>query len=122
MLDFTSSLYLGFRHPSASLPAWGALTLGRPAALQEPPGAAALAAALAALQGCEAATLLPSTLHLFLDLFGLVGSADALICVEASSYAIARWGLLGGASPDARVCTFAEGDAAALERLLAGPA
>ena len=69
MLDFTSALYLGLRHPSASLPPWDALTIGRPAALAEPPDAEAVAAEIASLQGCEAATLLPSTLHLFWDLF-----------------------------------------------------
>ena len=71
MLDFTSALYLGLRHPLGSSRPWAALSLGRPAALQPPPGAGALARELAALQGCEAATLLPSTLHLFWDLFGL---------------------------------------------------
>ena len=48
---------------------WEALTLGRPAALQEPPDADAVASELARLQGCEAGALLPSTLHLFWDLF-----------------------------------------------------
>jgi 8-amino-7-oxononanoate synthase len=121
MLDFTSALYLGFRHPSASLGEWDALTLGRPAALQEPPEAAGLAAELAALQGCEAAALAPSTLHLFLDLFGILGGPDAVIYIEAMTYAIARWGVQCGASPDTPVCTFPSGDATALERLLCGP-
>ncbi len=31
-MDFTSALYLGLRHASATLPGWEALTLGRPAA------------------------------------------------------------------------------------------
>ena len=55
MLDFTSALYLGLRHPSASLAPWSALSLGQPAALQEAPAATALAARLARLQGCDAA-------------------------------------------------------------------
>lgn len=122
MLDFTSALYLGFRHPGGSSPPWEALTLGRPAALQEPPGAVAVAAELAALQGCEAATLLPSTLHLFTDLFGILGRQDAMICVEATTYAIARWGVQRGASPDIPVYTFPGGDADALERLVDGAA
>ena len=118
MLDFTSALYLGFTHPSGSAAPYAALTLGRPAALQEPPGAVAAANELASLQGCEAATLLPSTLHLFWDLFGMLGRHDATICIEASTYAIARWGVLRGASLGTPVFTFPGGDAAALERLI----
>ena len=120
MLDFTSALYLGFTHPSDSARPYRALTLGRPAALQEPPGAVAAATELAALQGCEAATLLPSTLHLFWDLFGMLGRRDATICIEATTYAIARWGVLRGASLGTPVFTFPYGDVAALERLIGG--
>ena len=54
------------------------MTQGRPAALEEAPGARALAAALAPLQGCQAATLLPSTLHLFWDMFGMLGTGLVL--------------------------------------------
>ena len=57
MLDFTSALYLGLRHPSGSLGDWESLTLGRPSALREPPDAEAVAADLARLQGCEAGAL-----------------------------------------------------------------
>ena len=54
MLDFTSALYLGLRHPSSGRSAPGtALTLGRPAALGEPPGAAASRRSSRGLQGCE---------------------------------------------------------------------
>lgn len=120
MLDFSSALYLGFGHASGSAPAWQALTLGRPAALQEPPGAVAIAAELAALQGCEAATLLPSTLHLFWDLFGVLARQDVAICIEASTYAIARWGVQRGASLGTPVLTFPRGDAAALARMITG--
>lgn len=92
MLDFGSALYLGMRHPSASLGAWDALTLGRPAASSEPPGAVVLAAALARLTGCEAATLLPSTLHLFWDLLGVLSTQRVVLLVDEGSYPIARWG------------------------------
>jgi len=37
MIDFTSSLYLGLSHPNASREAWDALTLAKPASLEEPP-------------------------------------------------------------------------------------
>src|SRR3954464_13150809 len=116
MLDFTSSLYLGFQHPSASLPRWEALTLGRPAALQAPPGAAEVSAQLAELQGCEASTLLPSTLHLFFDLFGVLCGRDTTIYIEASTYAIASWGVQRGVPAGTPVQTFPFGDAAELER------
>jgi 8-amino-7-oxononanoate synthase len=92
VLDFTSALYLGMQHPSAALGHWPALTLGRPAALQPPPGERALAQALARLQRCEAATLLPSTLHLFWDLFGMLASMRVAILIDDSAYPIARWG------------------------------
>lgn len=92
MADFTSALYLGMRHPSAALGRWEALTLGRPAALQEAPGACDLAAALARLQGCQAATLLPSTLHLFWDLFGMLAREPVAILIDGGAYPIARWG------------------------------
>jgi 8-amino-7-oxononanoate synthase len=69
MLDFTSALYLGIRHPSRSLRPWSQFTTGKPAALELAPGAEAITTVLAELQGCERVTLLPSTLHLFFDLF-----------------------------------------------------
>ena len=119
MLDFTSSLYLGFQHPSGSVPPWEALTLGRPAALQAPPGAAEVGAELAALQGCEASTLLPSTLHLFFDLFGVLSQHDTTIYIEANTYAIASWGVQRGAALGTPVHSFPFGDAVALERLIA---
>ena len=68
MLDFTSALYLGLRHPSPSLRPWPGLTTGKPAALQPAPGSAAIAGEFAALVGCERATPAASTLHLFWDL------------------------------------------------------
>ena len=70
MLDFTSCLYLGLRHESDALPAWSSLSTGKPAALEDPPGARRVARKLAELQGCETALMAPSTLHLFWDLFG----------------------------------------------------
>jgi 8-amino-7-oxononanoate synthase len=122
MLDFTSSLYLGLRHPAGSGRQWPALTLGKPAALQAAPGAEAVAAELAALQGCEAATLLPSTLHLFWDLFDQFGQRGTVICVEAGTYAIASWGVQRAAAMGAAVHVFAAGDVCALERLMAATA
>jgi 8-amino-7-oxononanoate synthase len=93
MRDFTSSLYLGLRHASAMLMPWNTLTLGKPAALREPPGATHVAAEIARLQGCEAGVLLPSTLHLFWDLFGVLAAERLSILCDASLYPIARWGV-----------------------------
>src|SRR5471032_1046109 len=92
MADFTSALYLGMRHGSDDLAPWRALTLGRLAALEEPPGGQALAARLAALQGCAAACLMPSTLHLFWDLFGMLADEPWALLIDAGAYPIARWG------------------------------
>jgi 8-amino-7-oxononanoate synthase len=118
MPDFASALYLGMRHPSAQLGSWDALTLGRPAALAEPPGAGRLAAGLADLCGCEAASLLPSTLHLYHDLFGLLTERPAQILVDAGSYPIARWGAERSAATGPPLLTFAHADAGAARVLV----
>ncbi len=94
-LDFTSALYLGFTHPSVLLPPWRALTLGRPGALEEPPGAGQVATSLARLTGAEAGLLFPSTLHLFRDLFAAVAAKGAVLFMDAQAYPIARWGAEG---------------------------
>jgi 8-amino-7-oxononanoate synthase len=91
VLDFTSSLYLGFEHPSSELPAWNQLTLGKPAALEELPETQRLERELAFLAGCEQAAVGPSTLHLFWDLFGILAKRDVRIFLDGGSYPIARW-------------------------------
>ena len=118
MLDFTSALYLGLRHPSPSLRPWRALTTGKPAALEPPPDASGVAQELAALQGCERATLLPSTLHLFWDLFGVLARDRVRIYMDAGSYAIARWGVERAAARDIPVRSFPHHDAAAARKLI----
>ena len=90
-IDFTSSLYLGIAHPSRSLRPWARLTTGKPAALETPPSARALSQQLARLQDCERTILLPSTLHLFFDLFELLRREEISIFVDAGAYPIARW-------------------------------
>lgn len=93
MLDFTQALYLGFRHPSASLAPWRSLTLGVPAALAMPAESMAVAAAAASLLGCARAAVAPSTLHLFWDLFPLLAREDTTVHVDAGAYPIGRWGV-----------------------------
>ena len=118
MLDFTDARYLGLRHDSSGLPGWLALTLGRPAALAEPPGALDVAAALARLQGTAAATLLPSTLHLFWDLLRqLAERSRSALLIDAGAYPILHWAAEGAAAAGARVWRFAHHDAAALAAL-----
>jgi 8-amino-7-oxononanoate synthase len=92
MLDFTSALYLGFAHSSDSLGPWRALTLGQPAALQDPPCARRIADGLARLTGTPAGLLFPSTLHLFRDLFAAIVDKQATLLVDAGAYPILRWG------------------------------
>lgn len=117
-LDFTSSLYLDFRHGSRSLGPWSQLTTGRPAALAEPAGSERVADRLAKLQGCQQATLAQSTLHLFWDLFGLLAAERIVIFLDAGSYPIARWGIERAAGRGVPVHRFPHKDAAALGRLL----
>lgn len=119
MLDFTSALYLGMRHPAAQLAPWNSLTLGQPAALREPPGALALAADLAALQACESACVLPSTLHLFWDLFGMLAAERLVILIDGGSYAIARWGAERAQALGLPLRLFPSGEMVALRRLVA---
>ena len=118
MLDFTSSLYLGLRHECRSLEPWAALTLGRPAALQEPGEAVAAAQELASLAGCAAGTLLPSTFHLFWDLLGVLSREPIEIYVDAATYPIARWSAEHWAGKGVPLWPFPRHDAKRLGRLL----
>jgi len=114
MPDFCSALYLGMRHPSSALEPWGALTLGQPAALCEMPAAPLIAARLARLQGCQAARLLPSTLHLYWDLFGMFAGEPLVLLVDQASYPIARWGAERAQALGLPLRPFACGDMAEL--------
>ena len=114
MLDFTSALYLGMHHPSRSLRPWRQLTLGVPAALAEPPGAGEVAQGLAELQGCEQGVLMPSTLHLFWDLFGMLSRQPVTLYLDEGAYAIARWGAERAAATGLAVHRFRHHDPQAL--------
>jgi 8-amino-7-oxononanoate synthase len=118
MLDFTSVLYLGFRHAHHTLRPWTQLTTGRPAALQPAPEAAAVAQDLAGLLRCERAVLAPSTLHLFWDLFDILANESVAIYTDAGTYPIARWGIERAAAKGVRTATFQMHDPSALESLL----
>jgi 8-amino-7-oxononanoate synthase len=115
MLDFTSALYLGMRHPSGTLRPWRQFTTGVPAALASPALAHTTAQALASLQGCEAATFAPSTLHLFWDLFRvLTVGTETTIYMDAGTYPIAHWGVERVAARGVRVRRFGHHDAQSL--------
>jgi 8-amino-7-oxononanoate synthase len=114
--DFTSALYLGFRHPSSSLAPWYELTSGMPVALREPLQAKEIAVALARLVGAEQATLASSTLHLFWDLFVLLAQPGTSIHVDDHAYPIARWGVERAAAYGVPAQTFSHHDPAALLR------
>lgn len=118
MLDFSSSLYLGLRHPVHALRPWEALTTGRPAALGPPIADRRVAGALARLVGCDHATLGPSTLHLFWDLLGLLGGDRAAIYLDAGAYPVAGWGAGRLAARGAPVRVFRHHDPVSLKRWL----
>ena len=118
MLDFTSVLYLGLWHPSGSLGPWARLTTGVPAALAAPPGSAAVARELAALQGCQRGSLAPSTLHLFWDLFGTLAGDRSAIFMDEGLYPVGRWGVERAAGRGVPVRSFPHHNPGALLRSL----
>lgn len=115
MIDFASALYLGLRHSAAQLGDYAALTTGYPASLVAAPLARRLAAGAAALQGCEAGMVAPSTLHLAIDVFEHLGRTHALIADEAL-YPVMRWGLERIRGLGVPVAWFRHGDLADLAR------
>jgi 8-amino-7-oxononanoate synthase len=98
---------------------WRRLTLGKPAALEAPPGTCVVERDLAALTGCQRAILGPSTLHLYWDLFGILARRDIRIFVDASSYPIANWGVERAVARGTPVRIFPRHDPQALRLLLA---
>lgn len=118
MVDFTSALYLGLAHPSHALRPWASLTTGRPAALASPGSEGHVARRLARLQGCERAVLGTSTLHLFWDLFGLLGWRGVTIYLDSGAYPIARWGAERGVFRGATLHRFPHHDGEMLRRLM----
>ena len=118
MLDFASGLYLGFGHPAGTLRSWQRLTTGVPAALADPPGATELGRRLAALTGCEAGAVAPSTLHLFFDLIEGLRPAHGTIYLGANAYPVARWGVERAAARGIRVQPVRHTDPGQLRALL----
>lgn len=115
MIDFASTLYLGMQHPSSETGGYDALTTGTPASLAVSPLSGEVAAQAAALQGCEAGMVAPSTLHLSIDLFDRLGRSHAIIADEAL-YPVMRWGLERIRGLGVPVAWFRHGDPADLAR------
>ena len=118
MADFTSALYLGMHHASRFLPGWDRLTMGKPAALEDPPGAGGVERQLAELIGCKRALLATSTLHVFWDLFAVLARKDVNIFLDAGAYPIIRWGVERVACSGTPVTTFGQHDPNALRKAL----
>ncbi|MEW6291643.1 MAG: aminotransferase class I/II-fold pyridoxal phosphate-dependent enzyme [Thermodesulfobacteriota bacterium] len=116
MLDFSSSLYLGMRHPHAVLAPWGWLSLGKPAALEEPPGSRELAYGFAELTGCQNGVFAPSTLHLFWDIFGMLG--EKVIFQDDGAYPVMRWGVARAECRGSKVFGFRHGDPDHLQKVM----
>jgi 8-amino-7-oxononanoate synthase len=117
MIDFASALYLGLQHPAAQLDDYAALTTGTPASLAAAPLANRLAAQAAALQGCEAGLVAPSTLHLAIDVFDRLARTHALVADEAL-YPVMRWGLERAVGLGVPVAWFRHGDLSDLAQRL----
>lgn len=118
MIDFSSALYLGFQHPSQALPPWERLTLGKPAALEEPSATTAVAKEFALLAGCERAMMAPSTLHAFLDLFEMLSTERVTLYIDSGIYAIMRWSIDRARAKGSRCIWIPHFDAAALRERL----
>ncbi len=118
MIDFTSALYLGFRHPSRFIRPWNCLTTGAPAAQFSPVENLSVARRLAELQGCETGTLAPSTLHLFWDLFSVLRTVPIEIYLDGGVYPIIRWGVERAAAQGVRVHEFCTHNVPELRHLL----
>jgi 8-amino-7-oxononanoate synthase len=120
--DFTCALYLGLWHASGELRPWEQLTTGVPAAVRSVSRAATVAKRVAVLQGCEAATLVPSTLHAAWDLGGLFDVHRDALYVDAEVYPVLRVAAMRARSRGVPVREVAHHDPAALRRALGATA
>ncbi len=84
--DFTSSLFLGYRHDS--LPAWPSLTTGVPAALRSAAGADRVAAEVASAVGAECGLVARSTLHALTDVLGTLPGPGDVVAIDAAAYPV----------------------------------
>ncbi|MHA4846484.1 aminotransferase class I/II-fold pyridoxal phosphate-dependent enzyme [Flavitalea antarctica] len=93
MIDFTSSLYLGMKHSSAELPGWKQLTSGAPSALYEFEQSKQITAKVALMQGLSSGITSPSTLHLYWDLYGFLGTKRIVVFIDEKIYPVSKYGI-----------------------------
>jgi 8-amino-7-oxononanoate synthase len=120
IVDFTSALYLGWEHSWIGRRAdrFEALTLGKPAALEEPPGSRTLAERMAGLTGFEAGLTSPSTLHLALDVSMFLGTQGVEFVADKGIYPVGRRGLEIASARGSRVQWFQHHNPESLRVLL----
>jgi 8-amino-7-oxononanoate synthase len=106
VVDFTSSLFLGWRHSAGSLPPWSSLTTGIPAVLSEPVVAQRVAAAVAATHGAPAGVVARSTLHALTDILGVLPGPGDVVAIDSAGYPITRLAALVAAAKGATVRTY----------------
>lgn len=114
--DFTSSLYLGMRHPHQALSSWGWLTKGKPSAMDENRSLVIQEKAFSKLSGCEDGVFVPSTLHGFWDIFGMMDRV--VILRDSGIYPIMNWGLARARLKGIPIKTFRHRDPDHLSLLL----
>ena len=119
VIDFTSSLYLGFNHNSQQIGPWTSLTTGKPAALYERPIDKKVANGLARLQGFEAGVLSKSTHLLFWDVIHLLSKKKKIVIYkDISHYPVVQAGLTSAANKGVKIYNFKAGDFQGLKRLI----
>ncbi|MGI5216521.1 aminotransferase class I/II-fold pyridoxal phosphate-dependent enzyme [Nocardia sp. CA-290969] len=104
--DFTSALFLGLLHPSASLPDWASLTTGVPAAVDESAVAERIGTAMAAAQRADAGLVSRSSLHALLDVFTLLPRPGTTVVVDEAAYPTLQLAAEAARRTGARVCTY----------------
>ena len=118
MTDFTSALFLGYRHATADLPTWASLTTGRPSAMYEPAAAIQLAARIARRQGSEAGVVHRSALHALWDVIDFVARPGSVVVLDRAAYPLSRWAAAGAVARGIPVTWFPHHGVRALRQSL----
>lgn len=118
MADFTSALFLGYRHATAELPTWASLTTGRPSAMCEPAAAARLAARIARRQGSGAGVVHRSALHALWDVIDFVARPGSVVVLDRAAYPLSRWAAAGAVARGIPVTWFPHHGVRALRQSL----
>ncbi|MGV9947009.1 hypothetical protein [Rhodococcus aetherivorans] len=89
-VDFTSALFLDFRHRAQELPLWQSLTTGVPAALRSTATSAAVARLVAHEHWTAAGSVARSTLHAAIDVLGTLPRSGDRILLDRAGYPITQ--------------------------------